>query len=354
MTRRPTLSELKRAYQELTSVKVSVLSKETLERRELAEQEALEKAMELSQSRTAKEKDASKKISNEPIVPEPSPELSKLIDLVKKGRAEAMSSHLLKHGIDPSMLLPLTSSSEYDVRRTPTILHLASHHGQASVVKILLEKHMADPTMTASSVVESHQDPETTDGDTPLLGTSSFTAYDIAKDKETRNAFRRSMALLPDAWDWVGQAHVPSALTPEMEAEQERKAKEKSRKLQEAERERKKTREANRPITPAGQSSTSKSTSPSSSSVMAKSLASVSAANSHLSPEMRMRLERERRANAAEARMLAQRQGESIRRAVQEGKNVCVACGKSLDGLSPFDKFGRKFCTTECVARGPA
>ncbi|KAG0007291.1 hypothetical protein BGZ80_004847 [Entomortierella chlamydospora] len=354
MTRRPTLSELKRTYQELTTVKVSVLSKETLERRELAEQEALEKATELSQSRTAKEKDASKKISKEPIVPEPSPELSKLIDLVKKGRTEAMSSHLLKHGIDPSMLLPLTSSSEYDIRRTPTILHLASHHGQASVVKVLLEKHIADPTVTASSAVENHQDPETTEDGASSLGTSSFTAYDIAKDKETRNAFRRSMALLPDAWDWVGQAHVPSALTPEMEAEQERKAKEKSRKLQEAERERKKTREANRPTTPAGQSPTSKSTSSSSSSVMAKSLASVSAANSHLSPEMRMRLERERRANAAEARMLAQRQGESIRRAVQEGKNVCVACGKSLDGLSPFDKFGRKFCTTECVARGPA
>ncbi|KAF9362038.1 hypothetical protein BGX26_006555 [Mortierella sp. AD094] len=352
MTRRPTLSELKRTYQELTTIKVSVLSKEALDRRELEEQEALEKALELSQSRTAKEKGVSKKILKEPAVPEPSPELSKLIDLVKKGRAEAMSSHILKHGIDSSMLLPLTSSSEYDIRRTPTILHLASHHGQASVVKVLLEKHMADPTMTASSVVDSQQDPEISEDGAPSLGASSFTAYDIAKDKETRNAFRRSMALLPDAWDWVGQAHVPSALTPEMEAEQERKAKEKSRKVQEAERERKKAREANRPTTPVGQSPASKSSS--SSSVVAKSLASVSAANSHLSPEMRMRLERERRANAAEARMLALRQGESIRRAVQEGKNICVACGKSLDGLNPFDKFGRKFCTTECVANGPA
>ncbi|KAF9208747.1 hypothetical protein BGZ49_007727 [Haplosporangium sp. Z 27] len=354
ITRRPTLSELKRTYQELTTVKISILSKEALERKELEEQEALEKALEQSQSRISKGKDTSKKIVQESTVAAPSLELSKLIDLVKKGRAEAMSSHLLKHGIDPSLPLPLTTSTEYDIRRTPTILHLASHHGQASVVKVLLEKHMADPTATASSAVDGEQSPGNNSEDIPLISASSFTAYDIAKDKETRNAFRRAMALLPDAWDWVDQAHVPSALTPEMEAEQERKAKEKSRKLQEAERERKKTREANRPTTPVGQSPASKTSTSSSSSVMAKGLASVSAANSHLSPEMRMRLERERRASAAEARMLAQRQTEATRRAVQEGKNVCVACGKSLDGLSPFDKFGRKFCTTDCVAKGPA
>ncbi|KAG0290169.1 hypothetical protein BGZ97_006246, partial [Linnemannia gamsii] len=83
-------------------------------------------------------------------------------------------------------------------------------------------------------------------------------------------------------------------------------------------------------------------------------LATATSANSQLSPEMRMRLERERRANAAEARMAAMKQQESVRQAVREGKNVCVACGKSLDGLMPFDKFGRKFCTTDCVAKGPA
>ncbi|KAF9130977.1 hypothetical protein BGX30_013282, partial [Mortierella sp. GBA39] len=174
-------------------------------------------------------------------------------------------------------------------------------------------------------------------------------------DKETRNAFRRAMALSPESWDWVGLAHVPSALTPEMEAEQERKAKEKTRKLLDAERERKKT--SSRPGTPTNRSvATTPTSTPTStsSSLLGKNLATATSANSHLSPEMRMRLERERRANAAEARMTAMKQQETIRRAVQEGKNVCVACGKSLDGLTPFDKFGRKFCTTNCVAKGPA
>ncbi|KAF9961044.1 hypothetical protein BGZ70_008381 [Mortierella alpina] len=354
MTRRPTLSELKRAFQELTTVKVSLLTKDALHRKEQQEQEALEKAMAASDALAVKEQDPAK-IQVEKSAPEAPAELLKLIELVKKGRVEAMSSHLLKHGIDASQLLPLTSSTEYDIRRTPTLLHLASHHGQALIVKQLLEKHHADPTTTTVSAMANEAASEDR---MALMGAGSFTAYDIAKDKETRNAFRRAMAKLPDAWDWVGLAHIPSALTPEMEAEQERKAKEKTRKLLEAERERKKTRESSRPGTPTGTSNSHGSSAlPSGSSapsVVGKNMASASAANSHLSPEMRMRLERERRANAAEARMAAMRQAEGTRRAVQEGKNVCVACGKSLEGLTPFEKFNRKFCTTACVAKGPA
>ncbi|KAG0294607.1 hypothetical protein BGZ98_001712 [Dissophora globulifera] len=369
LTRRPTLSELKRAYQELTTVKVSIVTKEALERQERQEKEALDRALEASASqhtKLTKSKDASSSGKGLSSLPEATPELLKLVELVKKGRAEAMSSHLLKYNMDASQLLPLTTSTEYDIRRTPTILHLASHHGQHQIIKTLLEKHSADPTTTTiTAKAISSADGESTNndddnGDAALLGSSALTAYDVAKDKETRNAFRRAMALLPDAWDWTVLAHVPSALTPEMEAEQERKAKEKTRKLLEAERERKKSRENSRPTTPSnsGVGGASAAKSPSagagSSSVMAKNMAAVSAANSQLSPEMRMRLERERRANAAEARMAAQRQAELVRREVREGKNICVACGKSLDGLTPFDKFGRKFCTTDCVAKGPA
>jgi len=362
MTRRPTLSELKRAYQELSSVKISVLTRHALEQMEQAEQQALEKAIEASQAKSIKDQDAAEKKSGkkENTAPSAPVEILKLVELVKKGRTEALSAHLTKHALDPSQLLPITPSSDYDARRTPTILHLAAHHGQPQVVKLLLEKFHADPTTTTVSAIHPS---ESQDPLASSFGTSSMTAYDMAKDKETRNAFRRAMALMPDTWDWVALAHVPSALTPEMEAEQERKAKEKTRKLLDAERERKKTREVSRPTTPVQNqrpgSSSASSTATSSStfasqSIVGKNLASASASNSHLTPELRMRLERERRAAAAEARMAAMRQTETVRRAVQEGKNVCVACGKSLEGLTPFDKFGRKFCTTDCVAKGPA
>ncbi|KAF9301161.1 hypothetical protein BGZ74_007038 [Mortierella antarctica] len=342
MTRRPTLSELKRAYLELSTVKVYKMTQESLTQQDRMEQKALEKAIEASKTKT----DDASVVPSQEVIPEAPVELLKLIELIKKGRADAASSHLFKHGMDASTLLPLTTSTEYDMRRTPTLLHLASHHGQPQVVKILLEKHNADPTVTSAGADQGKDELDSG------FSTTSLTAYDVAKDKETRNAFRRTMALMPDNWDWMGLAHVPSALTPEMEAEQERKAKEKTKKLLDAEKERKKTREA-KPTTPVNKpvSSPSSSSSPS---LMSKNLASASAANSHLSPELRMRLERERRANAAEARMVLMRQAETIRRAVQDGKNVCVACGTSLENKVPFDKFGRKFCATECVAKGPA
>ena len=69
-------------------------------------------------------------------------------------------------------------------------------------------------------------------------------AYDVAKTKDVRNAFRRAYAARPDAWDW-SKAHVPSALTDEAEAEKEEKAKEKAKeKKKRAEKARKERRRA--------------------------------------------------------------------------------------------------------------
>jgi hypothetical protein len=45
------------------------------------------------------------------------------------------------------------------------------------------------------------------------------TPYAVAKDKVTRNVFRRFMATHPDMWDWHA-ADVPSPLTDELEATQ--------------------------------------------------------------------------------------------------------------------------------------
>lgn len=60
--------------------------------------------------------------------------------------------------------------------------------------------------------------------------------YQLCKDKEGRDEFRRAMARDPDRWDWKA-AQVPSPLTDEMEAKQRAKqeqhrAKEKERRQQ--------------------------------------------------------------------------------------------------------------------------
>nr|CAG8484014.1 4774_t:CDS:2 [Entrophospora candida] len=135
----------------------------------------------------------------------------------------------------------------------------------------------------------------------------NMTAYEIAKDKETRNVFRRFMADEPDKYDWK-LARVPSPLTKEMEGEQRYKV------------------------------GTKATTTESSSSEVYLI---------GLTPEERLNIEREKRARAAEERLL-----KLSNRGVTtniNNNNICKMCRKSLSGLIPFDKFNLKFCSTQCV-----
>ncbi|EIE25625.1 hypothetical protein COCSUDRAFT_83632 [Coccomyxa subellipsoidea C-169] len=97
-------------------------------------------------------------------------------------------------------------------------LHVAAKAGDAAKVTQLLEGG-EDPT---------------------ALDARGRPPYAVAADKDVRDAFRRYMAG-SDAqdWDWAA-AGVPSALTPEMEAQQAARQAEKKAKLREREKERKK------------------------------------------------------------------------------------------------------------------
>ncbi|KAF9425439.1 hypothetical protein BGZ94_007526 [Podila epigama] len=309
VTRRPTFAEVKRCYLELISVKVSTLSQEELDALEEAQALALEEATAEQNadeeyeggdcSDVYEDDDEDVKVSKEldrdenenenedededeendanddeddqidenvkdleigqetltdidsstPKALSPftqSEATLRLVRLVRKGRAEALSRRLLRFNINPSRLLPAHfSKKEYDFHRTPTLLHLASHHGQASVVQVLLEKHDADPTVTSfgwlqrSSAIHCSNEGETattTTTNTAIVAAlvSTLTAYEVARDKETRNVFRRAMAQMPDRWEWRLHARVPSPLTPEMEM----KSREKWRKQSQLVRER--------------------------------------------------------------------------------------------------------------------
>ncbi|CAH1761704.1 3405_t:CDS:2 [Entrophospora sp. SA101] len=124
----------------------------------------------------------------------------------------------------------------------------------------------------------------------------NMTAYEIAKDKETRNVFRRFMADEPDKYDWK-LARVPSYKVG------------------------------------------TKATTTESSSSEVYLIG--------LTPEERLNIEREKRARAAEERLL-----KLSNRGVTtniNNNNICKMCRKSLSGLIPFDKFNLKFCSTQCV-----
>jgi len=89
----------------------------------------------------------------------------------------------------------IPKSLEEDPGLTP--LHVAAKAGDTDSVHKLLEED-ADPRSKDKA------------GRTP---------YTLAKDKETRNIFRRFMAQHPSKWDWHA-ASVPSPLTDELEAAQ--------------------------------------------------------------------------------------------------------------------------------------
>lgn len=331
VTRRPTLTEVKRCYSELTGVKVSTLSQEELEALEQTEAEALQTTEdhkeedideeEIDEEEEDNHEDEEVLEGNDVVEPIDDIQLSetlKLVELVRKGRADAVSTHLLRYGTNSTLLPAFLPKKEYDFHRTPTLLHLAAHHGQAEVVKVLLEKHLVDPTVTSLAC--------------------SLTAYEVSKDKETRNTFRRAMARMPDQWEWRLLARVPAPLTPEME----RRAKEKSRKQLTGEKERKKTHKQ-------GATSGSMSFGALDKDV---AFATKSRSPSPLSSCLDGARDRERRANAAEARMLAQRQLRQQQQQEAQGPTkLCSLCGGALDrenGL-PLEKFGKQFCSMRCV-----
>jgi len=229
---------------------------------------------------------------------------SRLLDMVTKGRLDALKSFLTREsaalgGVD-------TAVPDWTGSRHITILQIAVAHGHEEVVHWLLEEARADPTIPL---------PRATDGDwnsvTPnvdLAGASRGslrTAYDLAKTKAIRDVFRRAAAAHPDLWDWFGAGHVPSALSQAMEDEQEERKKERRKGL----RDRIKERQAKTDVKPEEPQAQTMDVETVVSSSLSQRLGGQSGAADSLfglTPEMRAKVERERRARAAEARRLRQ------------------------------------------------
>jgi len=105
-------------------------------------------------------------------------------------------------------------------------LHKASRTGDVDALTQMLESACLNPQTGDGAVVD------------PSLPWRGKTAYLVAKDGETRDAFRRVYFKYPDAFDWESRCDVPSMLTPEMELKREEKEKdfEETKKKKEAER----------------------------------------------------------------------------------------------------------------------
>ncbi|SPO24014.1 related to VMS1 - component of a Cdc48p-complex involved in protein quality control [Ustilago trichophora] len=355
-TRRPTIGETVRCFLELAKVKVEHKSEELLA---AEEQEALEqinqKSRKEAEAKRREEKARERAIALEKSKAEKSgkparlteeeqaerTKWNRLVEMVRKNRTEALMTFLSKNEqemlsgkIDarlPDWLLEVEANeagaSAPASRLIPaTILQLASEAGSEAVVRYLLEEKHADPTMPTERLGELRKrfSPTTTtiSQDASSEVPPHRTAYDLCNTKETRNVFRRMMADHPDRYDWAGMsaggARVPSALTEEMQDNASAKQKDRRAAMREKARERANKaagKEAAKPPSVQEEDKVESVATPKASHQTTNRLGGTNMAprallqqrdeQQGLTPEMRARIEREKRARAAEERMKA-------------------------------------------------
>ena len=267
-TRRATQAELMRSFVELTRMKVS----------------DAEKA--LPQNVVQQERQA-KPVHTPPksLTPKPSKEeelalfhTSQLQALIKRSRIPAVLSYISGNSISPDFSFQPPNSQVNHHASTP--LHLASSINSPRMVLALLEKAGADPT---------------------VLNGEGRPPFDLAGDRPTRDAFRVARSILgEDRWNW-DMARCPPPLSKEVADQREASERADTEKV-EAQRRKAETERLEKEFTakPSKEGG-----------AVGKSLAGLEMTAAHkreqeargLTPELKAKLERERRAKAAEARI---------------------------------------------------
>jgi len=241
----------------------------------------------------------------------------RVMEMVTKGKLTALQEFVKKHegtsggwfGRMPGRLVEgrpeLTSGCV-------SLLQLGALADQTAVVEWMLAETESDPTMVDVKRGASTK--------------GHLTPYELAPSRPTRNVFRRAMARQPGRCDWITKAKVPSALTEEIESNQSLKNKEWNKKIKEKLKERERARALNEKslLATAHEKDTEPADGPSGrqqqqqqqrkpeasanrlgGGPVSRKPAVLSSTSSllGLSDDQRLRLERERRARAAEARL---------------------------------------------------
>lgn len=276
-TKRATQNELIRAFQTLTRIHVSNIA-------------------DVEEEKPKPEVQAKQQLKPKAPVPKATPEeeaallhTSQIQNLIRRSKAPGLLLYLNKNTLSANFeFYPPNEGSNH---HSPTPLHLAASTNASAIVTALLTKAHADPALTNA------------DGKTP---------YDIAGDAKTRDAFRVARYQLGDTgYNWSA-AHVGSAISA---AEAETRANREQEELEAAESERRKAdleqirkeeeqRTVNKIERKAGQGKNLGGAVPEKTWTDQRE-----EENRGLTPEMRQRLERERRARAAEARISAMQGG---------------------------------------------
>jgi hypothetical protein len=273
-TRRATQNELMRSFIELTRLKVRELLP--------VDPNAATEAATKSQTTSKPSKPAPPKLTEE----EQTAQLhtQQIQALVRRSKLPALLSYLETNSLDPNFRLQAADVKHH----TPTTLHLAASQNSAALIVGLLTRGGADPTLPNG------------DGKTP---------FELAGDRATRDAFRVARHELGEgAWDWEAAKVPPGMKKEEADQRGERERREAERKESErrkAEEERLKTQGPKVVDSPRRKGG----------SVLGGSVEKSAEEKRQeeargLTPEQRMRLERERRARAAEERLRRMQAGD--------------------------------------------
>ncbi|KAK5662889.1 hypothetical protein OQA88_6300 [Cercophora sp. LCS_1] len=197
--------------------------------------------------------------------------------LIRRSKLPALLSYLKSNEIPPTFRFqPAESQQNY---HAPTPLHLAASQNAAPLVLGLLTRAGADPT---------------------LLSDDAKTPFELAGDRATRDAFRVGRYELGEnAWDWEAANVPPGLKREEAEKRNERERKEEEKKEQERRKAAEEKLKLEQPKVAVGQNKKG---------FLGTGIAKTAQEKREeeargLTPEQRMRLDRERRARAAEERL---------------------------------------------------
>ena len=203
---------------------------------------------------------------------------TRLLDMVAKGRLEVLRTFWEREG--EALGGVNAAIPEWTGDRRASLLQVAAQSGHEDVAQWMLEELRANPTISVGA-----------EG-------ARRTAYELASTKGVRDVFRRCAGAHEEWWDWFGAGRVPSVLSREMEDERDEKRKTRRKGLKDKIRERERA-EPPAPV-PVPEPAPKPAENP-----FVRRLGGTSGnadGTAGLSAEMRARIERERRARAAEAR----------------------------------------------------
>lgn len=279
-TRRATQNELMRSFVELTRVKILEVDETAIEAAKVAAEVAARQSLVAKVTKQSSPAPPKKSEEEETALLH----TTQIQALIRRSKLPALLSYLKSNELSPDFYFYPPDSQQN--HHAPTSLHLAASQNSSTLVSGILMKSGANPT---------------------LLNGDRKTAFELAGDRSTRDSFRVARSELGETrWDWEA-ARIPQGLTRK-EAE-ERDVREQKEDAKREEERRKMEEERLKQEGPKVLDNGPLGKAAGRGRALALGKVQKTAQEKReeetrgMTPEMRMRVERERRARAAEERM---------------------------------------------------